>query len=852
MKTELRAVSFIISILTLLLAMPRPTLASSNQILTISANMTITEDTTWQDTIILDGAVVSVNPEATLTLKPGTTVAGKNGARISVYGKMMALGEEDSKIRFTEEENLNKNFSLTYSISTATGSEIELKNFILEKGGGNAASSSTPALSIKGSSKLSNGVIRRNRITAVRIYQSDFSLKNCEIYENESIALENKTAEKLKAEDNWWGDDGAPKTTTGSGGNWLSGSFDFDPWEKKGPIPIIILPGFGGSFSLKLLSGEAQDDWWLPPAGTATYRHFAKALILSNYYHNKDFFWGFYDWRLPCEESAEKYLEPIIAKAKKESGHFQVHLLAHSMGGLVARSYIQGNRFHDDVDRLVTAGTPHWGASVTYPVWEGGGFPSDKKPLTLYLWYLQALDWEWNRVNYIRENFPSLGQMRPIYDFLVDGETNNPISYKSLKGRNTFLESLDNEKDTLKRKVLTSLIAGTGEETLEKISVLLYEENDGKWRDGIPEPLDPPGDTVTGDGTVTVKSATGNGKLTEEIATIESQHGKLLETGEKTIFNQLKVKAKFPLIFETLHYFLLSAAGPVEVEISDQDGKLANNTQEGIKDSRFKTLAKGESNLIYADFPLASDEQEVKLKVTFIGKNKGAFKAAFWHLGENDELSKIDLQHPVEAGVKIIFEVSLKNSAGGEPKLSVENVSWANLLNINKPKNNVVYLNWQYLDPETDVKEIGGDIKDIQVNYAIDDNVIDKELDLGALSLGPHQLKAKGSWKINGISQGEEKETKFIVSTSPKSLMTLINRLYEENKLSDWETRSTFINLLAEAYQESSNGRTTRANGKIIEAKGILENEGGDAFVNVAVKERLLESLEFLKIKRIF
>jgi pimeloyl-ACP methyl ester carboxylesterase len=815
----------------------------------IASNLSISENTAWEDLVIIDGAIITIDQNATLTIKPGTTVAGKNGASIMVLGKLIAVGEEDKKVYFTEEENRNKNFSLTYSIYAANSSEIEFKNFILEEGGGNKDSATSSALTIKGKAKISDGIIRRNRIAAVKIWSSDTSIKNCEIYENESIALENKTTMQLKVEDNWWGSEEKPNITSLPGGNWLSGSFDFDPWQKKGPIPIVILPGFGGSFSFKLLSDKARNDWWLPPIGMAAYRHFAKALILNNYYHDKDFFWGFYDWRDPCEESAHKYLESVITRAKEESGHPQVHILAHSMGGLVARSYIQGDKFHDDVDRLVTAGTPHLGASVTYPLWEGGELSGGKKPLNLYLWYLQALDKNWNRVDFIRKEFPSLGQMLPIYDYLVDATNNSTIFYKNQKSQNEFLEKLKEKKDLLKRKIALSLIVGTGEDTLEKIPVLPYPEGDGKWRDGIPEPLDSFEDSNRGDGTVTVKSATGDGELTEEITTIESEHGKLLESGEKTILNQLKVQAKFPLIFKTLHYFLLSVRGPVEAEIYDPEGKIVSETQKDIPDSRFNRLEDGENSLVFSDFPLDIEGQDKKiLKVVFTGKERGTFKTAFWHLTENDELSIVEEECSIKTGVKIIYEISLENTSSGEPRISVENTSWSNLLDITYPKNNAEYLNWQYLIPEAEVWSNGENIQNLQLDYEIDGKAANGRIDLGLSGPGKHKLKVNGKWEINGDNQNEEKGVEILVTTSPKSLITLIGRLYEESKIKNWETRSALINLLAEAYQESSNSRATRAHGKIKEARDILEQSDENVFADANVKERLVENLRFLEI----
>lgn len=218
---------------------------AENDIKNINSNTTITQNTVWENTIVIDGAIVTIDSTATLTIKPGAIIAGKNGASIMVLGKLYALGEENKKIRFTEEENRDKQFSLSYSIYTANGSELELKNFILEKGGGNKDTATSPALTVKGKARISDGIIRRNRIVAARIWNADTKIKNCEIYENESIALENKSSAEMEVEGNWWGTDEQPKNTSSPGGNWLSENFDYEPWQKKGPIPIVVVPGLG-------------------------------------------------------------------------------------------------------------------------------------------------------------------------------------------------------------------------------------------------------------------------------------------------------------------------------------------------------------------------------------------------------------------------------------------------------------------------------------------------------------------------------------------------------------------------------------------------------------------------------
>ena len=109
--------------------------------------------------------------------------------------------------------------------------------------------------------------------------------------------------------------------------------------------------------------------------GGNTFKALIAKLEKAGYEMNKNLLVAHYDWRQPNEASAQQYLKPTIQQVKQITGGSKVDLIAHSMGGLVARSYIQGSSYGNDVDQLITLGTPHAGASGAYQAWEGGQFP---------------------------------------------------------------------------------------------------------------------------------------------------------------------------------------------------------------------------------------------------------------------------------------------------------------------------------------------------------------------------------------------------------------------------------------------------------------------------------------------
>lgn len=71
-----------------------------------------------------------------------------------------------------------------------------------------------------------------------------------------------------------------------------------------------------------------------------------------------------YDWRLPIEQNADQLRSSIERWAAGDDGQ-QFTLVAHSMGGLVSRAYLDRHKVVAErrVKRLITLGTPHLGAT---------------------------------------------------------------------------------------------------------------------------------------------------------------------------------------------------------------------------------------------------------------------------------------------------------------------------------------------------------------------------------------------------------------------------------------------------------------------------------------------------------
>jgi pimeloyl-ACP methyl ester carboxylesterase len=161
--------------------------------------------------------------------------------------------------------------------------------------------------------------------------------------------------------------------------------------EEKKHLPIIFVPGVGGS---RLWNGNYplwpipapfhMTDLFLKSDGktpltsgvkvTATdilraapgnfYGGFIDYLQTKNYTLDKDLFLFPYDWRLDNTGHLDA-LDSLVNKVLKKTDSEKVILIAHSMGGIITRAYVQSDGA-SKVDTLITIGTPFYGAVKPY------------------------------------------------------------------------------------------------------------------------------------------------------------------------------------------------------------------------------------------------------------------------------------------------------------------------------------------------------------------------------------------------------------------------------------------------------------------------------------------------------
>jgi pimeloyl-ACP methyl ester carboxylesterase len=248
-----------------------------------------------------------------------------------------------------------------------------------------------------------------------------------------------------------------------------------------------------------------------------------------------------YDWSLPIEVIRDAYLIPWINQAKKISKSDQVDIVAHSMGGLVTRAYLQSNEYAKDVRKFAMVTPPNKGSDRVYFIWEGGDpiladltTTSTEDNNGIFglgsYFYTKTL----NRLHetrnleqvckissgtpskcdnkklydFIRADGRSSGQLMPIYDdALLNVNTDNNVLISSSE-ENTFLRALNSlpcrnvngcvnrfgnlynftSFSSIMDKVQVKIFVGTGIDTVQSVFVTPQSTGYLGWRykDGIP------------------------------------------------------------------------------------------------------------------------------------------------------------------------------------------------------------------------------------------------------------------------------------------------------------------------------------------------------------------------------
>lgn len=342
--------------------------------------------------------------------------------------------------------------------------------------------------------------------------------------------------------------------------------------------PIVFVPGLGGSFNLLVLldwSAPTLSGWDFPPF-ISYGRAFADTCVRAGYTRNRDLFVAFYDWRKSVVDSANNYLIPWIDRAKKLSGSDKVVLVAHSMGGLVSRSYIQSSAYRGDVERLITLGTPHQGSSDSYYPWQAGEIqwgPVADSVFNVYLWYLEhahPFQTGLNRLRTVRTQAPGVRDLLPVFDYLQRKGAPGLTPCARLQQRNLVGELLCGPAGAaqLLGRVSLTTINGKGFATVQSLVVdapPAATDDPPHYVDGRPVEKQTTGE---GDGTVLLSSAVLADPRVRNLPPQPIVHDELPDKAVAQVLAELGVAAPAPATVPVpATQLVIMSASPLELSV---------------------------------------------------------------------------------------------------------------------------------------------------------------------------------------------------------------------------------------------------------------------------------------------
>jgi pimeloyl-ACP methyl ester carboxylesterase len=339
--------------------------------------------------------------------------------------------------------------------------------------------------------------------------------------------------------------------------------------------PVVIIPGIMGS---AYKNGKLLIDPILH-----TYDDLIATLKANGYIEGKDLFTFPYEWRDSNVLSAN-LLKDKINEVKTICNCSKVDLVAHSMGGLVAREYIEHGNYQNDIDQLIFLGTPHRGAPEAYLEWEAGKFAPDVLSQIIQLKFsVEALQNLYPSLfDYIHERqISSVQELLPTFDYLKDKDTGILRTYPNNYPKNIFLEALNNNTGIQKLLnsgvKITNIVGDTENNTIEKIRVVAG--SNPLWIDGKPDGFD--GSTSDhglerggGDGTVTTLGTILDTSILNEVASA-TDHISLPSKKDEDIFKILTGNITTTSFHSNLieKLFTIQLHSPIDIVVTDPNGK---------------------------------------------------------------------------------------------------------------------------------------------------------------------------------------------------------------------------------------------------------------------------------------
>lgn len=569
------------------------------------------------------------------------------------------------------------------------------------------------------------------------------------------------------------------------------------PIEENAKLdPVIIIPGILGS-------AEKNGEWVIDPI-FHVYDNLIETLEANGYVKGVDLFTFPYDWR-NSNASTSVLLHQKIDAVQAICDCEKVDLVAHSMGGLAARDYIQGSTYEHDVDQLIFLGTPHLGSPDSYFMWEAGRIrPSLTFFGSLEQAYLQdflsdqAVENGYTSLfNYVK-SFPivSVRELLSTSNYLEEGSSGIIRQYPERYPRNTFIENLNTNVSNLflSDVEIINIVGDTGFSTVEKIKVI-DPFFSGLWEHGYPENFDTPfsdhGLKIgRGDNTVPLDSASF---IDRDVHVINSKHRDLPTSVKDLVFNKLtgediSIPSSNSFISKILY---IRPHSPVDILITAPGGKkIGKNFVTGEEyneiDGAFYSGYLTDNEYITIPNPL---DGEYKIETQGTGDG-GIYEIVSSYI--NDATSTEALfKGNTAPGLVTTVTVLVSNENPEEIAITPDDTT-APQITITSP------VKKEYLRSE--ILQINVSAVDMESGLFLLQSVLDgaeiensTTTDLFFRKLGNHVLNATATDFLNNQSGSS---TAFRIIATPDSVLSDIERAYSLGWIKSLKTKKELINGL--------------------------------------------------------
>ena len=356
---------------------------------------------------------------------------------------------------------------------------------------------------------------------------------------------------------------------------------------------IVIIPGLGASWNtLAMVSNlQVDDDQWKITPFVHNYDGLINTLKENGLEEGEDFFVWNYDWRKPVSEISEKLGDFLDEKLASD----EFYLVGHSLGGLVARDWLQNNESDLRLKKIYTLGTPHYGVTKAYEAWSGGKVSDNYDFGTIVMNVLVQLQKKnfATTAEVLRNYVPVIKDLLPNYVFLKkDGIIFDNSIYK-----NDYLIQNNPQIPGVFNKI--SEYFGKGIETKEWINLkesTVYEKTLSVWLEGKPDNYE----YGSGDGTVLKKSAMFVGDDDGENREYETNHGQIVDKSLGDLIQIFGLEANEVGIEdynwnEKLVYYIGS---PAYLEANCDDGQVGRSDEMGFLILDSKSFGECEMSIV--------------------------------------------------------------------------------------------------------------------------------------------------------------------------------------------------------------------------------------------------------------